>query len=174
MYRVDDYIGKGDDGMSDARELVIRYRRFYRHGRGRLNSNAILRPIREASDALLDANLRLFDGDEALCELVSGRLKKSLEGMSRPGTSGTVPVWLYAGDAHERSAQLDAAINDFADYFVNIIYRKVFVGNRAALAGKQLNLLKNACEVIYMAEQRREWQERDETPEEQKTDDEAV
>lgn len=167
---VDDYIGKGDANMSHARELVTRYRRFYRHGRGRLNSNAILRPIREAADTLLEANLRLFDDDAALRELVSGRLKKSIEGASRPGSSGSVPGWLYP-DPKTRNEQLDAAVDDFAAYFVDTLYRKVFAGNRAALAGKQLNLLKNACEAIYIAEQRREWQERNEPPEEPGNDD---
>lgn len=162
---VDDYIGKGDDNMSHARELVTRYRRFYRHGKGRLNSNAILRPIREAADTLLDANLRLFDDDAALRELVGGRLKQSLEGVSRPGSSGAAPNWLYP-DPKTRKEQMDAAVDDFAAYFVDTIYRKVFAGNRAALAGKQLNLLKNACEAIYIAEQRREWQERNDLLEE--------
>ncbi|MBS1968231.1 MAG: type I-D CRISPR-associated protein Cas10d/Csc3 [Chloroflexi bacterium SZAS-1] len=169
---VNDYLGKGDERMSHARELVTRYRRFYRHGRGRLNSNAILRPIREAADTLLEANLRLFDDDAALRELVSGRLKKSLEGMSKPGSSGVVPGWLYPGDPRERSAQLEAVIDDFAAYFVDTIYRNVFAGNRAALAGKQLNLLKNACEAIYVAEQRREWQERGENAEDKQSDEE--
>lgn len=163
---VDDYIGKGDAAMSHAYELVRLYRRFYRHGKGRLNSNAILRPIREAADTLLEANLRLFDDDAALRELVGGRLKKSIEAASRPGSSGSMPGWLYAGDPREKSAQIDAAIDEFAAYFVDTIYRKVFAGNRAALAGKQLNLLKNACEAIYIAEQRREWHERNEQPEE--------
>lgn len=168
---VDDYLGKGDENMSHARELVTRYRRFYRHGRGRLNSNAILRPIREAADTLLEANLRLFDEDAALRELVSGRLKKSLEGMAKPGASGMIPTWLYTSDGPERKAQIDAAIDDFATYFIDTIYRNVFAGNRAALAGKQLNLLKNACEAIYIAEQRREWKERNEQAEEPGGDD---
>ncbi len=190
---VDDYIGKGDphtshakeDGdaidamptkirkggphMSHAKELVSRYRRFYRHGQGRMNSNAILRPIREAADTLLEANLRLFDTDDALQELIRGRLHKSVEGLSRPGASGRVPNWLFDSDPKVRAVQLDSAINDFADYFINTLYRGVFAGNRAALAGKQLNLLKNACEAIYIAEQRREWLERNEQPEEVQT-----
>jgi len=114
--------------------------------------------------------LRLFDDDAALRELVSGRLKKSLEGMSKPGASGAIPGWLYSGDPRERSAQLEAAVDDFAAYFVDTIYRQVFAGNRAALAGKQLNLLKNACEAIYVAEQRREWQERGEAAEDTQSD----
>lgn len=157
---------QGDEAMSHASKLVELYRKFYRHGRGRLNSNAILRPIREAADTLLDADLRLFDSDEALCELVTGRLRKSLEGMSRPGASGSVPVWLYNKENGPINEQIDAAIKEFANYFVKTIYRDVFGGNRAALAGKQLNLLKNACEAIYIAEQRREWKERGEEPEE--------
>jgi len=159
--------------MSHARELVLRYRRFYRHG-GRLNSNAILRPIREAADTLLEANLRLFDDASALRELISGRLRKSLEAIKGPGASGTIPLWLYEGTPAEKYQQIEAAIDDFAAYFVDTIYYGVFAGNRAALAGKQLNLLKNACEAIYIAEERREWQERGISPDPQDEDNEGV
>jgi CRISPR-associated protein Csc3 len=170
VHLVDDYIGKGDQSMSHARELVLRYRRFYRHG-GRLNSNSILRPIREAADTLLEANLRLFDDSSALRELISGRLRKSLEAINRPGASGAIPLWLYEGTSVEKYQQIDAAIDDFAAYFVDTIYYDVFAGNRAALAGKQLNLLKNACEAIYIAEQRRDWLERGVSPDPQENND---
>jgi hypothetical protein len=40
------------------------------------------------------------------------------------------------------------------------VYVKAYGEDRSAFRGRQLNLLKNACEVIYLAEQRRERQER--------------
>jgi CRISPR-associated protein Csc3 len=159
------YLAKGDESMSHASELVFRYRRFYRHKRGRLNSNAILRPISEAADALLEADPRLFSDDEALREVVQGRLEKFIERVSKRGADGTIPGWI-------EPEVRQAALEEFAGYFVNTIYRDVFGGNRAALAGKQLNLLKNACESIYMAEQRREWRERNESSEDKQNDDE--
>ena len=41
------------------------------------------------------------------------------------------------------------AIREFASYFVNTIFFDTLRGDISALRGKQLNLLKNACEVLY-------------------------
>lgn len=165
VYLVEQYLDKGGKAMSHARELVQHYRRFYRHKRGRLNSNTILRPVSEAADALLEADLRLFDDDDALREAVQGRLEKFVERVEKRGADGAIPGWI-------QPSVRQAALEEFAGYFVNTVYRQVFGGNRAALAGKQLNLLKNACESIYMAEQRREWRERNESGEDKQGDDE--
>jgi CRISPR-associated protein Csc3 len=155
---------QGENAMSHARNLVSRYRAFYRHKKGRLNSNNVVRPLTEAAKALLTADLRLFDDVEALREVVQSRLEKVTERVSTGKADGTVPLWLYS-DEKTRAAEINAAIEEFARYFVETIYRDVFKEDRAALAGKQLNLLKNACESVYMAEQRREWRERNETAE---------
>lgn len=162
---VEQYLHHGSLAMSHARELVLRYRRFYRHRRGRLNSNSIVRPLSESAKALLTADLRLFGDVESLLEVVRSRLEQFVERVGKDKADGTVPMWLYP-DKETRGTALQAAIEEFARYFVETIYRDVFKQDRAALAGKQLNLLKNACESIYMAEQRREWQERNETGEE--------
>src|SRR5262249_49357571 len=111
------------------------------------------------------ADLRLFSDDESLREAVQGRLEQFIERVSKRGADGTIPGWI-------EPETRQAALEDFATYFVQTIYRKVFEGNRAALAGKQLNLLQNACESIYMAEQRREWRERNEGGEDKQSDDE--
>jgi CRISPR-associated protein Csc3 len=162
---VERYLEKGVDAMSHARKLTERYRRFYRHKKGRLNSNAVLRPISEAAKVLLNADLRLFDDDEALHEIVRGRLEKFVERVDKKKADGSIPGWLYPNQ-ETRLDELNAAVDEFARYFVLTIYRDVFGGDRAAIAGKQLNLLKNACESVYMAEQRREWRERNEQPDE--------
>ncbi|MFV9505872.1 MAG: type I-D CRISPR-associated protein Cas10d/Csc3 [Oscillochloridaceae bacterium umkhey_bin13] len=165
---VDHYLAEGSEAMSHARTLVLHYRRFYRHKRGRLNSNSIVRPISEASKALLSADLRLFPDVESLLEVVKSRIEQFVERVGKDKADGTVPVWLYPKD--QVQAEIQAAIDDFSRYFVETIYRDVFKEDRAALAGKQLNLLKNACESIYLAEQRREWRERNEHPEESQDD----
>lgn len=162
---VERYLEGGVDAMSHARQLTTLYRRFYRHKKGRLNSNAILRPISEAAKALLNADLRLFDDDESLHEIVRGRLEKFVERVDKKKADGTIPGWLYLNQ-ETRLDELNAAVDEFACYFVLTIYRDVFGRDRAAIAGKQLNLLKNACESVYMAEQRREWRERNEQPDE--------
>lgn len=156
------YLKDGSKRMSHPHELVRLYRQFYRH-KGKANANSVLRPLSEAAGVILDANLRLFADDQALVTAVRGRLEKFIENVGRGTADGTVPVWLY-GKEQVREG-LAAAVDAFARYFVLTIYADVFRRDRAALAGKQLNLLKNACESIYMAEQRREWRERNEQPE---------
>jgi CRISPR-associated protein Csc3 len=37
----------------------------------------------------------------------------------------------------------------FAEYFVGTIFYNTFRGDVAALRGRQLNLLRSACEVVY-------------------------
>ena len=155
---VERFLEDRSNAMSHARNLVLAYRQFYRHKPGRLNGNTVLRPISEAAAVILEADLRLFDDDEALVEAVRGRLEKFIENVDRGSADGAIPRWI---EREQRQAQLEA----FSRYMVEQIYRGSFGGNRAALAGKQLNLLKNACEAIYMAEQRREWRERGEQPE---------
>lgn len=162
------YLEDGSHTMSHARELTLRYRRFYRHRKGRLNSNSIVRPLSEAAKVLLTADLRLFNDVDSLLEVVRSRLEQFVERVSKDKADGVVPVWLYEKD--QLQEQLAEAIDSFARYFVETIYRDVFRQDRAALAGKQLNLLKNACESIYLAEQRREWRERGEQPEARQDD----
>jgi CRISPR-associated protein Csc3 len=155
---VERYLHDGSPSMSHARNLVILYRQFYRHKPRRLNANSILRPLSEAAETILTADQRLFDDDEALIEAVQGRLAKFIENVDRKAADGAIPRWI---DVATRQAKLE----EFSRYMVEQIYRDSFGRDRSALAGKQLNLLKNACEAIYLAEQRREWQERGERAE---------
>ncbi|MGQ9926801.1 MAG: type I-D CRISPR-associated protein Cas10d/Csc3 [Chloroflexaceae bacterium] len=159
VHLVEHYLDPENAAMSHARKLVSLYRQFYRHKGGRLNSNRILKPLSEASAVILEADPRLFDNDEALIEAVQGRLSKFLDNVARGSADGTIPRWI---PLETRNASLEA----FSRYMVEEVYRKAFGGDRAALAGRQLNLLKNACEAIYIDEQRREWRERSEQPDE--------
>jgi CRISPR-associated protein Csc3 len=138
---------KGDENMSHARTLTTLYRRFYRAER--FNSNAILRPVSEAAKTILTADPQFFDTDEALEEAVYGKLCSFLENVAHGRADGRLPK----GSNHESR---DAALREFSHYIVYDVYRKAFGGDRAALRGKQLNLLKNACEALYLDEQRKE------------------
>jgi CRISPR-associated protein Csc3 len=147
---------KGDDNMTHAQELVRLYRKFYRHAGGKRNpnTNTILRPISIVSRVVLDADLNYFDSDQALIEAAQGRLGSFIDGIEHSrGTDGAYPYWIPKPERQQ-------ALDDFCAYFVTKVYRQAFAGNRAALRGKQLNLLKNACEAVYMDQQRREWAER--------------
>ncbi|RRR68494.1 MAG: type I-D CRISPR-associated protein Cas10d/Csc3 [Candidatus Viridilinea halotolerans] len=154
---------KGDPHMSHARELTMLYRQFYRAEK--LNSNAILRPISIAARVMLDADLRLFADDDALAEAVFGKLRSFMENVERNRADGRLPK----GSDH---ASRDEAMRAFSVYMVQQIYRQAFGGDRAALRGMQLNLLKNACEAIYLDAWRQE-KARSQAPTEEESEDAA-
>jgi CRISPR-associated protein Csc3 len=143
----EDFLGKDKGDMSYARDLTEMYRKFYRAEK--LNSNGILRPLMVASKAMLDADPRLFDSDEALVEAVQGKLRSFIENVSLDRADGRLPK----GSTHESREQDIAA---FSRYIVEDIYRGAFGGDLAAFRGKQLNLLKNACEALYLDMWRKE------------------
>lgn len=138
---------QGDADMTHAQRLTEIYRRFYRAEK--FNSNAILRPLSVGAQAILEADPRLFDSDDALAEAVRGRLRSFVENVASNRADGRLP----RGSDH---ASREAAVAEFSTYLVHEIYRKTFGGDRAALRGTQLNLLKNACEALYLDAQRRE------------------
>ncbi len=152
---------KGGHRMSHAKELTTQYMRFYRAKRR--NSNSILRPITIASHAILKADTRLFDR-EGLVEAVRGELR---DFMDRVGTGRADGRYARGSDPASR----EEAMRGFAEYFVGAIFYDTLRADKSALRGKQLNLLKNACEVIYVDATAQEWQNMkseaisDETPE---------
>jgi CRISPR-associated protein Csc3 len=135
--------------MSHARKLVDVYRQFYRARR--LNSNSILRPLSVAARAVLSADRRLFDR-EGLTEAVRGELRAFMERVQTGSADGIFP----RGSARDSR---EAAMREFAEYFVGRIFYETFHEDVAALRGKQLNLLKNAVEVLYRDASARDRQE---------------
>ena len=140
----------GDDEMSHARTLTELYRQFYRT-RSR-KTHAIIRPISLAAETVLDADSRNFSDAESLFEAVYGRLYVRIrqlfrENLAYPPQGSTIE-------------EQDAAIAQFARYFVNDLYYGAFRGDKASLRGKQLNLIKNACEVLYRTADAAYWAER--------------
>lgn len=133
--------------MSHARELTTLYRQFYRAGG--YKSNAILRPISVAAKAILDADTRLFGEPDALEEVVWGEVQGFINRVRSGSAQGRSPK----GVTHKEA---DPYIRQFAHYFVHEVYVKALKQDAAALRGRQLNLLKNACEVLYLEAQRKE------------------
>lgn len=132
---------KGENDMSHARHLAETYLKFYRSKR--YNSNSILRPISIAANTILDADERLFDRD-GLVEAVYGELYRYIDRAGREGLA-------YYPKGSDRESR-EEAMKEFADYFVNDLFYETLQGDKSALRGKQLNLLKSACEVIYRDE----------------------
>lgn len=132
---------KGENDMSHARHLTETYLKFYRSKR--YNSNSILRPISIAASTILDADERLFDRD-GLVEAVYGELYSYIDRAGREGLA-------YYPKGSDRESR-EEAMKEFADYFVNDLFYETLQGDKSALRGKQLNLIKSACEVIYRDE----------------------
>lgn len=145
----------GGLSMTHAQRLTELYRGFYRAQKW--NTNSILRPITIASRAVLDADPRIFPDREALIEIVRGELLMFMKRVGSGRADGRRPDGITA---EER----EAAIHAFAGYFVGDIYFDALNGDASALRGKQLNLLKNACEVIYRDEEARYRRERNMAP----------
>lgn len=144
--------------MSHARTLTELYWRFYRASRP-LNSNRILRPISVASKAIMNADRRIFD-QEGLTEAVRGELNRFVDRARSSRAEGFIPL-VEVGDRKEVDK---AAIEDFAEYFVNTLFFDALNGDLSALRGKQINLLKSACEVLYRDLDAKYWAERNEPP----------
>ena len=132
---------KGGDSMSHARELTRLYRGFYR-AEG-YKSNAILKPVQMAAETIQRADPRLFDRD-GLREALEGELNGLVGRVMSDRAEGRLP----AGSTAESRAE---AVKKFSQYFLNTVFFDTLKGNTAALRGRQLNLLKNACETIYLA-----------------------
>jgi len=144
------YLMKGGDEMSHARTLTELYRKFYRAKRR--NTSSILRPLSIAARAVLETDSRLFDR-EGVVEAVYGEVYSYIARGRREG--------LFRYPRGSNTASREQAMREFADYFVNQVFHEALRGDKSALRGKQLNLLKSACEVIYREADAREWAERD-------------
>jgi CRISPR-associated protein Csc3 len=150
----------GDDPMSNhARELTQLYRQFYRAKRW--NSNSILQPVSKTARVILDADTRMFSESEALADAIYGALRAFIERAYNEKLA-------FPPRGSTRESQQEA-MRAFARYFVNDIFFGVFRGDKSALRGRHLNLLKNACEVIYLDEAAKDKAERElvEQPESQ-------
>lgn len=134
-----------------AQKLVELYRQFYRAKRW--NSNNILQPVTKTARVILDADERLFSNEEALKDAVYGALHNFIERAYKEQLA-------FPPKGSRRESQQEA-MREFARYFVQEIFFGVFRGDKSALRGKQLNLLKNACEVIYLDEAEKDRAERE-------------
>jgi CRISPR-associated protein Csc3 len=129
-------------------ELTKRFRAFYRANKMyNPKANAILKPIEVASDTILKADNSVFTG-ETLVAVVAAEVNKLMDRVRASTAEGR---WVISQREKERQAVLD-----FARYFVEEVFEKSFSRDRARLAGRQLNLLKDTCEFLYRLEQDKE------------------
>jgi CRISPR-associated protein Csc3 len=91
----------------------------------------------------------------------------------RRRTAEGKPTLVYVDDKWKpalNSEEERQAIYDFAQFFVEELFEKTFKGDRARLAGTQLNLIRDTCDYLYRLEDDKERQainqpEPDELPE---------
>jgi len=135
--------------------LTLLYRQFYRAKSSKGNpikANAILKPIDEAADVILTVDKAISENEEALIYEVGARIFKLMERVHSSTAEGR---WIIAKKDEERQAILD-----FANYFVKEVFLGVFKGDRARLAGRQLNIIRDTCEFLYRLENDKEYQEK--------------
>ncbi|MEG4034013.1 type I-D CRISPR-associated protein Cas10d/Csc3 [Microcoleus sp. S36b_A4] len=129
--------------LNHPQKLTDLYRRFYRASK-RYNpkANAVLKPIDIASKTILEAD-RSCQG-ESLVLTVAAEVSKL---MDRVHSSTAEGRWIFSKREEERQAILE-----FARYFVEEVFEQSFAGDRARLAGRQINLIRDTCEFLYRLE----------------------
>lgn len=147
--------------LNHPKNLTELYRNFYRaNKRYNPKSNAVLKPIDIAADTILKADLTVFNG-ETLVMTVAAEVFKL---MDRVHSSTAEGRWVFSNREEERQAVLN-----FAQYFVIDVFEKSFAGDRARLAGRQLNLLRDTCEFLYRLEDDKDNQNKPELIEQENT-----
>jgi CRISPR-associated protein Csc3 len=142
-----------ESSLNHPNKLTELYRQFYRaNKRYNPKSNAVLKPIDIAAETILKAELSVFQG-ETLVMAVAAEVFKL---MDRVHSSTAEGRWVLSKREQERQAVLD-----FARYFVVEVFEKSFAGDRARLAGRQLNLIRDTCEFLYRLEDDKENKDKD-------------
>jgi CRISPR-associated protein Csc3 len=127
--------------INHPQNLTDLYRTFYRANKQyNPKANAVLKPIDLAAETLLKADASFFQGD-GLVKTVAAEVVKLMDRVHASTADGR---WQFKDREAERQAVLD-----FAQYFVVEVFEKAFAGDRARLAGRQLNLLRDTCEFLY-------------------------
>lgn len=147
----EEWILELESPLNHPKKLTELYREFYRaNKRYNPKSNAVLKPIDIAADTILKAETSMFH-DDALVTVVAAEVFKLMDRVHASTAEGR---WIISDREKERQAVLN-----FARYFVIDVFEKAFAGDRARLAGRQLNLIRDTCEFLYRLEQDKENQE---------------
>jgi CRISPR-associated protein Csc3 len=130
--------------LNHPQKLTELYRKFYKAGKlYNPKANAVLKPIDVAAETLLKADSTVFQGD-TLVTTVAAEVFKLMDRVHAKTADGR---WVMSDREAERQAVLE-----FAQYFVVEVFETAFAGDRARLAGRQLNLLRDTCEFLYRLE----------------------
>jgi len=140
--------------LNHPKRLMELYRQFYRaNKRYNPKANAVLKPIDIAADTILKADTTVFQG-ETLVMAVAAEVFKLMDRVHGSTAEGR---WVISNREKERQA-----IVEFAHYFVVEVFDKALRCDRARLAGRQLNLIRDTCEFLYRLEDDKENRQRQE------------
>ena len=138
----------GESPLNHPQKLTDLYRKFYRaEQRYNPKANAVLKPIDVAAEVLLKADTSIFQG-EVLVMVVAAEIFKLMDRVRNSRAEGFTQI-------RDREAERQAIL-EFARYFVEDVFEKAFASDRARLAGRQLNLIRDTCEFLYRLEQDKE------------------
>ncbi|ERT08737.1 CRISPR type I-D/CYANO-associated protein Csc3/Cas10d [Lyngbya aestuarii BL J] len=144
----DKLIVEKESSLNHPKRLTELYRKFYRaNKRYNPKANAVLKPIDIAAETILKAESSIFNG-EALINAVAAEIFKLMDRVHNSTAEGR---WIFSKREEERQAILE-----FARYFVDDVFYESFKGDRARLAGRQINLIRDTCEFIYRLEDDKE------------------
>ncbi len=138
--------------INHPKKLVELYRKFYKAKwtSGKTTpANAILKPIDEAAAVILKAELSKNQID-SLIDHVTGRLCSLMNRVHSSTAEGRPVFW-----KNERDLEREAIVV-FSRYFVVNVFKDSFNSDRARLAGRQLNLIRDTCEYLYRLEDDKE------------------
>jgi CRISPR-associated protein Csc3 len=145
------YFEPEGENVNQLRKLTELYRRFYRAKKQYAKANAILKPIDEAADVILKIDKAIASDADALTDVVAARLAKLMNNVRRRAAEGKPTLTLIDGKWKPalNSEEERQAVYEFSRYFVKEIFEGSFKGDRARLAGTQLNLIRDTCEYLY-------------------------
>ena len=163
-YESEELTVQEESHLNHPKNLTELYRKFYRaNKRYNPKANAVLKPIDIASGTILKADPS-FQG-ENLVAVVAAEVSKLMDRVHASTAEGR---WIFSKREEEREAILD-----FARYFVVEVFDNTFAGDRARLAGRQLNLIRDTCEFLYRLEDDKENRTRgDKAADDENNDDE--
>ncbi|MDJ1182039.1 type I-D CRISPR-associated protein Cas10d/Csc3 [Roseofilum casamattae] len=145
-YENSELIVSEESPLNHPQNLTELYRQFYRaNKRYNPKANAVLKPIDIASETILKAESIVFQG-ETLIAAVAAEISKLMDRVHNSTAEGR---WIYKYNEREEERQ---KILEFARYFVVEVFEKSFAGDRARLAGRQINLIRDTCEFLYRLE----------------------
>jgi CRISPR-associated protein Csc3 len=146
-------IVESESSLCHTQKLTELYRRFYRANKKyNPKSNAVLKPIDIAAETILKAESSVHKG-ECLVLVVAAEVYKLMDRVHASTAEGR---WVFNNKEREEERQ---AVLEFARYFVVDVFEKSFAGDRARLAGRQINLIRDTCEFLYRLENDKENQQ---------------